>query len=83
MPTKPPNLGPRARLIMKYDPPPGTTPLVAMAAMEMAVIIVWKGTKKSQPSRSKSIKCNNKQKYSTLVFELIYPLKGSFKVVKI
>ena len=46
MPTEPPNSGPRARLIMKYDPPPGTTPLVAMAAMEMAVIIVWKGTKK-------------------------------------
>ena len=46
MPTEPPNSGPRARLIMKYDPPPGTTPLVAMAAMEMALIIVWKGTKK-------------------------------------
>ena len=27
---------------MKYDPPAGTTPLVAMADMDMAVSIVWK-----------------------------------------
>jgi len=37
MPTAPPNSGPKDLDIMKYDPPPGTTPLVAMALMEMAV----------------------------------------------
>ena len=40
MPTAPPNSGPKFRDIMKYDPPPGTTPLVEMAEREMAVNMV-------------------------------------------
>lgn len=40
IPTAPPNSGPNDRLIMKYEPPAGTIPLVAMADNEMAVVNV-------------------------------------------
>lgn len=40
MPTAPPNSGPKARLIIKYDPPAGTRPFVATADKEMLVVNV-------------------------------------------
>lgn len=40
MPTAPPNSGPSDRLIIKYDPPAGTMPFVAMADKEMEVVKV-------------------------------------------
>jgi|688.fasta_scaffold915434_2 hypothetical protein len=42
----PPNSGPKLREIIKYGPPAGTTPLVAIALILMAVNIVCeaKGT---------------------------------------
>ena len=47
----PPNSGPKLREIIKYGPPAGTTPLVAIALILMAVNIVCeaKGTN-NQPS---------------------------------
>ena len=39
-PMAPPNSGPRLREIMKYGPPAGTTPFVAIALMLMAVNMV-------------------------------------------
>jgi len=40
MPTAPPNSGPSAREIMKYEPPPATTPFVATALIDIDVVIV-------------------------------------------
>ena len=39
-PIAPPNSGPKLREIMKYGPPAGTTPFVAIALILMAVNIV-------------------------------------------
>lgn len=48
-PMAPPNSGPRLREIMKYGPPAGTTPLVAMALMLIAVSIVCLAANKQHP----------------------------------
>lgn len=45
MPTAPPNSGPNERDIMKYDPPAGTIPFVAIAAIDIAVRSVWKSNR--------------------------------------
>lgn len=40
IPTAPPNSGPSAREIMKYEPPAGTIPFVAIALIEIDVRVV-------------------------------------------
>jgi len=51
----PPNSGPRFREIIKYGPPAGTIPLVAMALILIAVSIVYEKEELS------SALCNEKK----------------------
>lgn len=51
-PIAPPNSGPKLREIIKYGPPAGTTPLVAMALILMAVNMVWTGWRNGETNKT-------------------------------